>query len=152
SVIKDLHLEQDPEFVGSSGGLVGRVIGLISNLVLSDEPKSELDLARRALTVFQNRLTVRRVGLTYVIEINFESTNPDRAAQIANAIANAYIDDKLEAKYQTTRRAAVWLQDRLKELLAEASAAERAVVEYKSKNNIINTGGSDNRLIGQQQV
>ena len=114
--------------LSSNGGLIGSAIGLVLNPFSSDEPKSELDLARRALVVFQNRLTIRRVGLTYVIEIGFESVNPDRAAQIANAVASAYIDDKLEAKYQTTRRAAVWLQDRLKELLGQASAAERAVV------------------------
>jgi succinoglycan biosynthesis transport protein ExoP len=152
SVIKDLHLDKDPEFVGSSGGLIGSAISLVLSPFSSDEPKSELDLSRRALTVFQKRLTVRRVGLTYVMEISFESLNPDRAAQVANAVASAYIDDKLEAKYQTTRRAAVWLQDRLKELLGQASTAERAVVDYKSKNNIIDTGGPGNRLVGQQQV
>ena len=55
----------------------------------------------------------------------------------------------LEAKYQSSRRAATWLQDRLKELRAQASDAERAVVDYKANNNIVDTGG---RLLNEQQL
>src|SRR5208282_5740358 len=86
---------------------------------------------------------------TYVMEITFISRDADHAAQVANAVADAYILDQLEAKYQTTRRAAQWLQDRLKELRTEASTAERAVVDFKTKNNIVDTGG---RLMNEQQL
>ena len=101
------------------------------------------------MRVFEDRLTVSRVGMTYVIEIGFKSIDPDRAAQIANAVADAFIVDQLEAKYQTIRGATAWLQDRLNELRGQASAAERAVVEYKTKNNIVDTGG---HLINEQQL
>jgi succinoglycan biosynthesis transport protein ExoP len=150
SVIKDLRLAEDPEFIGAGGGMVGALVGVVSDLFGSSaEPKSEFELTRRALSVFQNRLTVRRVGLTYVINIGYQSPHPERAAQIANAVADAYVVDALEAKYQTTRRAAVWLQDRLKELRGQASTAERAVVDFKSRNNIVDTGG---RLLNEQQL
>ena len=94
-------------------------------------------------------MTVRRVGLTYVIVISFRSFSPDRAAEIANAIANAYIDDQLEAKYQAARRAGTWLQARLNELREQASAAERAVVAFKNKNDIVDAGG---RSMNEQQL
>src|SRR5580693_712501 len=152
SVIKDLHLTDDPEFVGPTGGLIGAVFGLVSsvtNLFSSDEPVSEFALTRRALARFQAGLTIKRVGLTYVIDIDYQSLSPERAAQIANAIADAYVVDALEAKYQSTKRAAVWLQDRLKELRAQATAADRAEVDYKAKNNIVDTGG---RLLNEQQL
>ena len=87
--------------------------------------------------------------MTYVIEIKFQSIDPDRAAQIANAVADAFIVDQLEAKYQTIRAATTWLQDRMSELRGQASTAERAVVEYKTKNNIVETGG---HLINEQQL
>jgi polysaccharide biosynthesis transport protein len=156
SVIKDLRLNEDPEFVSPSAGLLGTIANLATsavNAILSsqpaNEPSSEYLLMRRALRTFQERLKVKRVGLTYAIEIDFESLNPDKAAQIANAIADAYVVDSLEAKYQITRRAAVWLQDRLKELREQSSEAERAVVAYKSKNNIVDTGGE---LMNEQQL
>jgi succinoglycan biosynthesis transport protein ExoP len=94
-------------------------------------------------------LTIKRRAMSYVIEIAFQSENPERAAQIANAVADAYIVDSLEAKYQASRRAATWLQDRLNELRSQASAADRAVVDFKAKNNIVDAGG---RLLNEQQL
>src|SRR5262245_22478863 len=159
SVIKDLHLIEDPEFVGSTGGVIGAVMGLIPNFFAppneskSEESKSELELTLRALGVFQGQLTANRAGQTYVINVGFVSLDPTRAAQVANAVADAYIVDQLEAKYETTRRAAAWLQDRLQELRREASTAERAVVDYKTKNNIVDTGAwAGGRLMSEQQL
>jgi succinoglycan biosynthesis transport protein ExoP len=156
SIVKNLRLTQYPEFVESHGGLMGLVKNVISRLVVSNksvskrmEPESESDLAERAVEVFEDRLTVSRVGMTYAIEIAFKSIDPDRAAQIANAVADGFIVDQLEARYQTIRVATAWLQDRLNELRGQASAAERAVVEYKTKNNIVDTGG---HLINEQQL
>ncbi len=153
-IIKNLHLTEDPEFVGSGGGLLGAIFGLIFSPFETDQVASDFDLTRRAVRAFQDRLSIKRVGLSYIIQINFRSFDPERAAQIANAVSDSYIVDQLEAKYQATRRASVWLQDRIKELREQASTAERAVVEFKTKNNIITTGGPDGRvrLMGEQQV
>jgi succinoglycan biosynthesis transport protein ExoP len=161
SVIEELHLNEDPEFISPRVGVVGTLVGSANeavNSVLSvfmpstanaPAPASDELLAQRALGTFQSRLKVRRVGLTYAIEINFDSFNPDRAAQVANAVVDAYAVDSLETKYQVTKRASVWLQERLKELREESTNAERAVVDYKTKNNIVDTGG---RLMNEQQL
>jgi polysaccharide biosynthesis transport protein len=151
AVINRLHLTDDPEFVGNRAGLLGSAFGLVSNLFGSDAPKSEFQLTRRATEEFARRLTVKRVGYTYIIDITFSSINPDRAAEIANAVADEYIVDQLDAKFQATRRAAVWLQDRLRDLREQASAAQRAVVEFKTQNNIVTTG-SGGRLMDEQRV
>ena len=140
AVIKELHLAEDPEFVSRGSGLLRTLTGLISSFCGSSEPKSEFQLTRCSAEVFADRLTVRRIGLTYIIQISFRSLNPDRAAQIANAIANAYLTDQLEAKLQATRGAGAWLQDRIRDLRTQASTAQRAVVEFKAKNNIVDTG------------
>jgi succinoglycan biosynthesis transport protein ExoP len=149
SVIRDLRLYEDPEFVGPDSGLVATVVGLVGTLFGSNEPLSEFERTRAALEAFQNALSIKRINLTYVIEIDFQSRSAERAAQIANAVADAYVIDALEAKYQSSRRAAVWLQDRLKELREQASAADRALVDYKAQNNIVDTGG---RLLNEQQL
>ena len=57
--------------------------------------------------------------------------------------------DSLESKYQSSRRAATWLQNRLKELRAQATTAERAIVDFKAQNNIVDAGG---RLLNEQQL
>jgi polysaccharide biosynthesis transport protein len=152
SVIKNLRLTEDPEFVGSGGGLLGTLLSFVFSPFGSDQATSEFELNRRAIGAFQDRLNINRIGLTYVIQIRFRSYDGEHAAQIVNAVADAYIVDQLEAKFQATRRASVWLQDRIKELRDQVVTAERAVVEFKTKHNIVSTGGSDKRLIGEQQV
>jgi succinoglycan biosynthesis transport protein ExoP len=154
SVIKNLHLNEDLEFVGSGGGLLGTIFNFALGIFESnqDQAASEFELNRRAIRAFQDRLVVKRVGLSYVIQIGFRSYDPEHAAQIANAVADAYIVDQLEAKYQATKRASVWLQDRIKELRDQVSIAERAVVEFKTKNDIVSTGGNEKPLLGQQEV
>src|SRR5262249_37515989 len=94
------------------------------------------------------RLTVFRVA-GYVILIEFQSINPDRAAQVANAVADGFIVDQMEARYQAIQGATVWLQDRLNQLQSQAAAAEHAVVDYKTRNNIVDTDGD---LINEQEL
>jgi succinoglycan biosynthesis transport protein ExoP len=149
SVIKELRLTQDPMFMSASGGLIGTVLGLIPSAFDSGAPPSESALLSGAVARLESGLSVKRVGLTYVIEINYRSPSADLSAKVANAVADAYIIDQLEAKYQATRRASVWLQDRIRELRGQTSTAERAVVDFKAKNNIVDTGG---RLINEQQL
>jgi polysaccharide biosynthesis transport protein len=145
AVVKDLHLTSDPEFVGSKPGVLGTLFGYLS----SRAPPSEAELQEQAKAVFRAGILPKRVSGTYVIDIGFLSLSPGRAAQIANAAADAYVDDQLEAKYQVTRKAGVWLQERIQELQQQASTAEKAVLDFKKANNIVDTGG---RLIGEQQL
>lgn len=158
AVIRDLRLTESPEFSGAGGGLVGAMFGFISGASGLAEPKSETELARKALRTFLTSRTISRVGRTYVLDISFTSFDRGNAAAIANGIADAYIVDQLEAKYQTTKRAGAWLQDRIKELRLQATAADRAVLDYKEKNKIVdagisNAGPSGGRLLlGEQQL
>jgi polysaccharide biosynthesis transport protein len=149
AVIKDLKLTEDPEFVHPSAGLIGGIFNLISSMFDSGMGPSEFQLQRRVLTTFEARRKISRVSMTYVMEISFRSLDPGKAAQIANAISDAYIFDQLEAKYQSTRRASAWLQDRIKSLRTDASAGEQALVEFKQNNNIVESGG---KLMNEQQM
>lgn len=149
TVIRDLHLIDDPEFAGGGGGFLGTVFGSVSGLFSGGHLASEFELTRGALQRFANNRAVKRVGLSYVMEIGFTSHDPQKAARIANAIADAYIVDQLEAKYQASRRASVWLQDRIRELRTQASTAQKAVVDFKTSNNIVDTGKG---LMNQQQL
>src|SRR5439155_17691070 len=87
-------------------------------------------------------LDVRRVGQSYMMQINFSSNDPDQAAKVANTMIDAYIFDQLNAKYQANRRAGDWLQERLQTLREQAASAERSVIEFKAKNNMVAAGGA----------
>jgi polysaccharide biosynthesis transport protein len=150
AVIKDLKLAEDPEFVGSNAGAAGAIFDFVTGLFSGSAPRNEFELTRRAVRTFENHLEIHRLGLTYVIEISFQSLNADRAAQIANAVADAYIVDQLDSKFQATRRASIWLQDRIQELRSQASEAERVVLDYKKTNNIVT--GSGGKLLNEEQL
>jgi succinoglycan biosynthesis transport protein ExoP len=142
SVIENLHLTQFPEFVGNDVGPFDWLLG-------ASPRRSEFELMRQAIGVFGKELEVSRVGTSYVMDIGFTSNDADRAAQIANAVADAYVVDQLDARFQANRRASNWLQERINGLRDQASAAERAVVAFKQENNIVAAGG---KLMNEQQV
>jgi succinoglycan biosynthesis transport protein ExoP len=59
--------------------------------------------------VLSKNLAVKRVGISYHLSIQYQSGNPNRAAQIANAIAGAYITEQLEGRYlKTINKEANW--------------------------------------------
>ncbi|HWE19386.1 MAG TPA: AAA family ATPase [Hyphomicrobiaceae bacterium] len=74
---------------------------------------------------------------------------PERAADIANAFADAYSEYQLRFKDQTAAEAAAWLDNRLQELRDKSLLAEQAVVEFKKRNNIVS---ADGRLVNDQEV
>jgi polysaccharide biosynthesis transport protein len=147
-VIKDLHLTEVPEFVGGS---ISRIDRVLAYLRPSPPPpqRSEFELMRQAVNVFEANLGAVRVGMSYVLDISYTSSDPDRAAKIANGVADAYIVDQLDAKFQANQRASSWLQERVGGLRDQAAAAERAVVAFKQANNIVVAGG---KLMNEQQV
>jgi succinoglycan biosynthesis transport protein ExoP len=148
TVIKKLDLVNSPTFTTPAG--VFAIIGwLQSHLLPDDEPSTQSKIERETVREFGDRLTVKRVGVSYLFEISFLSPDRDEAANVANAIAEAYVSDDLAAKSATVTRAADWMQDRLKQLGEQATSAEQAVADYKRENNIVNTGG---RLLDEQQT
>ena len=144
TVIKELRLNEDPEFTAKTDGRLSALFNFVGLR------SYDVDATRRAVSVLKENLSVRRVAQTYVIDISFRSLSPDRAAQVANAVVDAYLVDFLEAKYLSNKRASLWLQERLLELRDESSAAQRAVVEFKARNNIVDAGGG--RLMNEQQL
>jgi succinoglycan biosynthesis transport protein ExoP len=137
-VVKQLHLADDPDFLRSDSTPVEMVR---ARLGLSlPELKSEGDRVNRATGILASGLAAQRIGQSYLIRIDYHGRNPDLAGKITNEMVNGYIFDQMNAKYQSNRRAGDWLQERLQNLREQAAGAERAVVQFKAKNNIISTG------------
>lgn len=152
TVINRLKIADDPDLKASGSSLrsLFQSIGVWFGGSPPHRQVGEQDGAVDALVVaFDNRLFAVRLGLSAVIEISFNASKADRAAEIANAVANAYIADKLNAKFEANRAATDWLQDRLKELGQQALTAERTVDAFKSANNIVAASG---KLLDEQQV
>jgi uncharacterized protein involved in exopolysaccharide biosynthesis len=133
-VLDRLGLESDPEFK-ATGGLFGSV-----------DPRRARD---GAIDNFLKRLSVDTVGLSTSLDIEFASDDAEKAARIANGVAEAYVADQVNAKHDATERATQWLIDRILRLTVQVQASEEAVQRYKAEHNLNDMveGGS---LIGQQ--
>jgi succinoglycan biosynthesis transport protein ExoP len=150
SVIKRLHLNEDPEFVGAGRGVIRKILAVFHLSPAAEPVTSDEELTRRTLDAFKDNLRVNRVGRSYIEQISFTSLDKGKAATIANAVAEAYIDDQLQAKFEATRRASVWLQDRIGELRAQASDAYKQVQDFKTENSIII--GVDGKLASEAEL
>jgi succinoglycan biosynthesis transport protein ExoP len=149
SVIRRLHLTEDPEFVGGGAGVRRRIFSLFWKAGPEREPSSE-ELVHRALDTVKDNLRVTRLGRSYIEQIAFTSLDRDKAARIANAFADAYIEDQLQAKFEATRRASAWLEQRIGELRQQASNAYKEVQDFKSENSIII--GVDGKLASEVEL
>jgi capsular exopolysaccharide synthesis family protein len=135
AVMQKLDLTEDPEFVGRVG-IVGGMIRSLAQLLGLSKPEPESAAMRRALESFQRKLSAKRVGLTYIVAMSFESIDPERAAQILNTIPETFIARQMDAKYNLSLQDQVWIQNRLTELSSQASAAQKALEDYKNRKDV----------------
>jgi polysaccharide biosynthesis transport protein len=149
AVIRRLHLTEDPEFVGTGRSFTRRIFSMFKSTE-APEPESTDELASRVLGTVKDNLRVTRLGRSYIEQIAYTSLDRDKAAKIANAFADAYIEDQLQAKFEATRRASVWLEQRIGELRQQASDAYKAVQDFKSQNSIII--GVDGKLASEVEL
>ena len=102
----------------------------------------------QALKKLDQLLTVKRVSNTYVISISMLSTDPEKAARIANQVAAVYVEETSQAVAESTGEAAAVLDTRLNELRIAAELADAAVENYKADNGLFQT--QDAPVIEQQ--
>src|ERR1700682_1010797 len=150
AVIRRLHLTEDPEFVGSGPGLRRRMFSFFKLTAGPEQEPSNDELMSRVLDAVKGNLRVTRLGRSYIEQIAFTSLDRDKAAKITNAFADAYIEDQMQAKFEATRRASAWLEQRIGELRQQASNAYKEVQDFKSENSIII--GVDGKLASEVEL
>lgn len=150
AVIAELGLASHPEFdpAQQQPSLVDRALGTIG---LGDDgpqpPAEEL-----VLNTFLDHLTVNSIEQTRVIAISFTSTDPQLAADVANAVARQYIAMQQSVRQDTTADATQWLQDEIDDLSNRVQSAEADVASYRSSENLFALGDNGLTLAEQQMA
>src|SRR6202048_3456331 len=147
-VVEKLKLTEDPEFIPQPG-----LLDPIKRLFSSDSPSSGLsaeDAARaRSVEILQRRMKVTRHGTTFLVDINVSSESPRKAAVIANAVAEGYFEEQVRAKNEATRIASSWLNGQFDGLKSRVVAAEKAVEDFRSANDLTVSQGV---TVNDQQI
>jgi uncharacterized protein involved in exopolysaccharide biosynthesis/Mrp family chromosome partitioning ATPase len=149
-VIKETNLEKDPEFGGgtASRGVFGTLLGLVG---LELKPTAEQRKAGEVATLdaLGRHITIRKTERSFIVDVEVWSIEPEKAAVLANAVANAYLTESRKSQSSAARRATTDLSGRLKELSERLRNAENALATYKAQNNFV---GTQDTLISDQQL
>ncbi|MCI0573044.1 MAG: polysaccharide biosynthesis tyrosine autokinase [Myxococcaceae bacterium] len=129
-VVKKLSLQSDAAFLGVED--------------VRDKEQLEQAMARvDAVGLLQSRISVVPEKDTRLVHIEVQDLDPERAAQLANEVAEAYLAETLSLRLQTTQIAADWLADRLGELEQTSKASELAVYDFKKQADVLSTSLDD---------
>jgi capsular exopolysaccharide synthesis family protein len=105
-----------------------------------DAKTKENQLIQDAIGKLRGALMVKRSGQAYVLDIAITWEDPVRAAQLANALADAYVTDQLDARLEAAKRASSWLSDRLIELRQQLRDSEEAATKFRNDHGLARSG------------
>jgi succinoglycan biosynthesis transport protein ExoP len=100
--------------------------------------KIPLPAARRDAPVTLRYLTITRPTRTYLLQISYRSPDPNFAAEVANAIADSYINHSYAIRYQAAAGLSTFMTKHLEELQAEMERSSAALAQFQKELNVIN--------------
>src|SRR5262249_43691543 len=101
----------------------------------------------RAIDRFLSGLTVTPVRSSRLVDIKFDSPRPALAADVANALARAYIEQSLEFKFLASKEASDWLARRLAEQRKEVEGSEHALQKYREQTDAVSLEDKQNIVV-----
>jgi polysaccharide biosynthesis transport protein len=108
------------------------------------QSKEDQESAEAAIRDGINRLRgalgVSRGGRAQIVTIAITWEDPIRAGQLANAVADAYVVDQLDARLESAKRASGWLSDRLAELRRQLRDSEETVAKFRQEHGLTRSG------------
>lgn len=149
-VIDQLSLTTHPEFLQENEStLLNRVPGLASlrEKIGGNKPVdiSEAQLAhlqkQEAIDHFLGHIAIEPIQNSQLVDIKYVSRYPELSAEIANAIAIAYIESYLDVRSEVTGQATSWMNTRLDQLRTKLEASEAALISYREQENLVDLEG-----------
>jgi exopolysaccharide transport family protein len=149
----------DHSFVASAQNFALKLIGSLSEETEHPDAKPSAMMAEgdaippaelRAIGALKGALQVTHgTNQGNVLAISITSPDPVRAAQLANAVADTYLVDKFDMRFDAAKRASAWLSDRLVGLRRQLRDSEEAVAQFSAEHGMVQSGGT---TLNQQQL
>jgi uncharacterized protein involved in exopolysaccharide biosynthesis/Mrp family chromosome partitioning ATPase len=135
-VVEMLHLDKDPEFAP----LNPNRHSLLQSVTLFFAPLKARSRSDEVVSAVLANLLPARFQTTNAIDINYSNRSARKAQRIANAWAQAYLDDQIAAKAGSGRQAVAGVLSQI-ESMREAAAQDAAKVDaYKVAHNLMSVG------------
>ena len=135
-VIRQLNLDKRPEFGG-------RPDQKQANLV-ADSMQTDSNRISSVLGAFRGHLHVSLIPNTRIIEIHYNSTDPQLAANIVNTLAATYVEQNFKTKFESTMQASDWLSKQLVDLQMKVETSQEKLVRYQKEHEILGADEKQN--------
>lgn len=147
-VIAKLNLGERPEFDPMLKGL-SPVTQILALLGFVRDPRM-MSAEERVLQNYFDRLSVFPVERSRVIQVSFQSADPELAAKVANAVVDGYLAMEQRAKQDQARSASEWLSAEIDTLRTKVEEAEAKAADFRARANLfVNT---NNASLANQQL
>jgi len=122
-LVDHLGLLQDPEF---------------NRFLTADTPAPSAQRERDATVDRVSRaISISNLRSSYVFNITVITTDPEKSALMANSLAEIYIQDQLDVKFQAMETATAWLSERVATLRVDLENAEAKVKGFAANTDLI---------------
>ncbi|HET7885681.1 MAG TPA: exopolysaccharide transport family protein [Bradyrhizobium sp.] len=147
-IIKKNKLADLPEFDPVLRGF-SPLKSLLALIGIGRDPIS-LTPEERVLDAYYERFTAYAVDKSRVVVVEFQSRDPDLAAQVANSIAEGYLVLQQGARREQARSAGQWLAGEIESLRKRVADAESRVEDFRSRSSLF--VGTNNTTLSNQQM
>ncbi len=151
-VVEKLDLVNDPEFNARLREDPGLTLGTVQTLVretiagekeeAAPPPTPEI-VREEVVTAVKEKINVSNIRNSYVFKISVTTEDPEKSAKIANTLADLYIVNQLDVKFEATQKATDWLAERVAVLEKDLAKAETAVKEFSSQTELVSPEALD---------
>ena len=148
-LVDQLDLIKDPEFNGAlkkpnklaPGAIIRKIIDVVTGSDSTPATLSVEEQRERTINSALNAIQVSNVRQSYVFSITAVTKSPVKSALFANTLAEIYIQDQVNVKFEATERATAWLSERVLELQTELEASEARLKEFSTNTDLISPEG-----------
>ncbi|MBY9067954.1 polysaccharide biosynthesis tyrosine autokinase [Hyphomonas sp. WL0036] len=163
-VAEKQRLIEDPEFNWTlrpkkdsfASSVKKSVVGMLGGDTSDKDPFAGFTPEQKEAEVFESvvgtlasKVQVGRIGATYLLTVDVSSPSPETAARLANEVAEQYRVQQLEKKYEATRKATEWLQERVAGLREEVEDKEQRVEAFRAETGLLEAQGT---TLTEQQI
>ena len=149
-VVNELKLNLDPEFNAalrevprySLSNITARLRGLVYGVQPSvDVDPTDEQSINGAVAALRSKVDADFLPATYVFRIQVTTESPNKSKQIVNSVAEAYIADQVNVKFETTDNATAWLSARVVELEGEIAERQDAIKQMRANMQLVTPEG-----------
>ena len=155
--VRDTRLWEYPEFdprvVQEDRGWLGQVksaLGIAAAPVQQQASWTEESLTESLIGVFSSRGTTQIVPKSRLVRVSFDSQDPVLAARAVNTWVKVFIDADRESRLESSKSLNAWLEERAIDLQKNVNTAERALQDFREKNNLVAVRGATQSVSSQQ--